>query len=90
MILLVEVYPVSVKEIADYLGTPLKRVERSIELLSKKGLVALEPLPDKTYVTIVSGDFRFSGQETEQLKKIQELLKKRQRQSDDYDGMMYG
>ena len=90
MMLLVEVYPVSVKEIADYLSAPLKRVERSIELLNKKGLIELEPLPDKTYVTIVSGDFSFSGKETEQLKKVQELLKKRQKQSDDYNGMMYG
>lgn len=90
LMLLIEVYPVTVKEMADYLSAPLKRVERSLELLNKKGLIALEPLPDKTYVTIVSGDFSFGGKETEQLKKVQELLKKRQRQSDDYDGMMYG
>lgn len=90
MLLLVEVYPITVDEIADYLKAPKKKVENSIKILAKKGIVALEPLPDKIFVTLASGDFRFTGKETDQLKKVQEKIKKRQKPPEDYDGMMYG
>lgn len=90
LLLLVEVYPITVKEIAEYLHAPKKRVESSLKLLANKGLVTFEPLPDKTFVSLASGDFRFKGKETEQLKKVQDKLKKRQQPYEDYDGMMYG
>ena len=90
LLLLVEVYPITVDEISDYLKAPKKKVENSIKVLTLKGLIALEPLPDKTYVSLTSGDFQFTGRETEQLKKVQEKLKKRQGPIEEYDGMMYG
>jgi predicted transcriptional regulator len=90
LLLLVEVYPITVEEIAQYLKNPKQRVENALKLLAGKGFVALEPLPDKTYVSLASGDFRFKGEKTEQLKKVEEKLKKRQKSYEDYDGMMYG
>lgn len=90
LLLLVEVYPITIEEIAQYLKNPRQRVENSLKLLAGKGLIALEPLPDKTYVSLASGDFQFKGKETDQLKKVQEKLKKRQKEYEDYDGMMYG
>ena len=88
--MLVETYPVTIEEISQYLKAPRQRVENSLKILAAKGIVQLEPLPDKTYVSLASGDFRFKGKETEQLKKVQEKLKKRQKEYEDYDGMMYG
>ena len=90
LLLLVEVYPITVNEIADYLKEPKNRVENSLKVLALKGLIAMEPLPDKTFVSLASGDFQFTGRETEQLKKVQEKLKKRQGPVEEYNGMMYG
>lgn len=92
LLLLLEVYPITVKEVADYLGTSERKVEACIAGLAKKGLVRTEPLPDTTFVSIASGDFSFKGRETEQLKKVREKLEKRKkfRTPDDNSGGMYG
>ena len=92
LLLLVETYPVTVKDIIDYLNASKARVERSIQTLVKKKLIGLEPLPDATYVTIISSDFQFKGKQTDQLKRVQEKLKKRKEWvvPDDDDNPMYG
>ncbi len=92
LLLLVEVYPVTLKDISNYLNVSMKKVEHSIKVLARKGLIGLEPLPDSTYVTLASSDFQFKGKETEQLKKIREKLKKQQEWHlpDDEDNVMYG
>ena len=80
------------EDISTYLGAPKGKVKKSVNLLAKKGIVALEPLPDMTYVKLVSGDFSFKGRETEQLKRVQEKMKKRSEwhTPDDEDNPMYG
>ncbi len=92
LLLCVEVYPVTLKDISNYLNVSMKKVEQSIKILVRKGLIGLEPLPDATYVTIASGDFQFKGKETEQLKKVREKLKKQQdwHLPDDDNNVMYG
>lgn len=92
LLLLVEVYPITAREVADYLGTSERKVDACLKILVKKGLVKLEPLPDTTFVSIASGDFQFKGKETEQLKKVREKLEKRKkfRTPDDNSGGMYG
>ena len=92
LLLAVEVYPLTIKDISNYLNSPIKRVERSIQTLAKKGLIALEPGPDITYVTLASGDFSFKGKETEQLKRVREKMKKRAEWHlpDDDNNVMYG
>jgi predicted transcriptional regulator len=92
LLLLLEVYPITDKEVAEYLGTSQRKVDASIKVLAKKGLVQLEPLPDVNYVTLASGNFSFKGKETEQLKKVREKLEKRKnfRTPDDNSGGMYG
>jgi len=92
LLLLVEVYPITMKEIAEYLGTSERKVEACLKGLVKKGLVRLEPLPDTTFVSIANGDFQFRGRETEQLKKVREKLEKRKkfRTPDEDNSAMYG
>lgn len=92
LLLLLEVYPITEKEIADYLGTSEKKVNASLKVLVKKGLVKLEPLPDTTFVSIASGDFQFKGKETEQLKKVREKMEKRKKVKtpDEDNSAMYG
>ncbi len=92
LLLLVEVYPITDKDIARYLETSQRKVSACLQGLVKKGLVRLEPLPDTNFVTIASGDFQFKGRETEQLKKVQEKMKKRKefKTPDEDNSAMYG
>jgi len=90
LLLLVEVYPITVKEMAEYLGTSERKVEACLKGLAKKGLVRIEPLPDTTFVSIANGDFRFSGRETEQLKKVREKLEKRKKFKTQDENLGYG
>ena len=52
-----------------------------------KGIVRLEPLPDKTYIRLIRQDFSFVGKKR-QRKFIKHSKGKRQK-SKDYDGIMY-
>jgi predicted transcriptional regulator len=92
LLLLVEVYPITDKDIARYLETSQRKVNACLQGLVKKGLVRLEPLPDTNFVTIASGDFQFKGRETEQLKKVQEKMDKRKKfkTPDEDNSAMYG
>ncbi|MBA3045736.1 MAG: hypothetical protein KKH41_09220 [Candidatus Thermoplasmatota archaeon] len=92
ILLLIEVYPITNKDIAEYLGTSTRKVDACLQTLAKKGLVNLEPLPDTNFVTLASNNFQFKGKETEQLKKVQEKLKKRKefKTPDEDNSAMYG
>ncbi len=92
LLLAVEVYPLSIQDICNYLSVSNAKAEKALKILARKGLVGLEPLPDKTFVTIISGDFQFKGRETEQLKRVREKMKKRKdwHTPDNDDNPMYG
>lgn len=90
LLLLMEVYPITSAEITDYLKSKRQKVDRALKKLAGLGLILLEPLAEKTFVTLVSGNFRLKGQKTEQLKDVEEKLKKRKRGKTEYDGMMFG
>lgn len=90
LLLLVEVYPITVKEVAEYIGTSERKVGACLKGLVKKGLVRLEPLPDTTFVSLAGGDFQFKGKETEQLKKVREKLEKRKQFKTQDDNIGYG
>ena len=90
LLLLVEVYPITDRDIAEYLGTSHRKVEACLKVLAKKGLVRLEPLPEVNYVTLASGNFSFRGKETEQLKKVREKMEKRKQFKARDDNQGYG
>lgn len=92
LLLVLEIYPLTLNDIRKYLNTPKQKAEKALQNLARKGLVGLESLPDNTFVTIISGNFRFKGKQTEQLKRVREKLKKRQEWHlpDDEDNVMYG
>jgi predicted transcriptional regulator len=83
-------YPVTVEDINSELHLSNESILRVLNQLQVKGIVQLEPLPDKTYIRLLRMDFKF-------------VTKKRQRkfikhhhtshQEDSYkedDGYMYG
>ncbi len=82
-------YPVTLEEIEHQLNLSHGRILRVLNQLHVKGIVRLEPLPDKVYVRLLRHDFKFVG------KKRQRKFIKRHRshrpfkvKSDD-DDVMY-
>ena len=85
--ILQKTYPITVKEIKNKLNVSIDMVMRSLKKFQMKGIVRLEPLPDKTYVRLLRHDFSFIGK-----KRQRKFIKHRtgkKRQTDDYDGIMY-
>ena len=91
ILLLIETYPVTLKDISNYLDAPKRKVDKAIQLLIRKKLIGLEPLPDNTFVTLISNDFRFTKMNGD-VKRIVEKLKQRQQWTvpDDDNSVMYG
>jgi len=47
-------YPITVAELRDELNLPSGVLERSLKGLMVKGVIALEPLSDKTYIRLLT------------------------------------
>jgi hypothetical protein len=47
-------YPITVAELRDELSLPSGVLERSLKGLMAKGVIALEPLSDKTYIRLLT------------------------------------
>lgn len=52
-------YPITVEELRDELALPSGVLERSLKGLMVKGVVALEPLSDKTYIRLLVPEIVF-------------------------------
>lgn len=52
-------YPITVKELRDELAISPVVLERSLKSLMVKGVIALEPLTDKTYVRLLVPEVLF-------------------------------
>ncbi len=83
-------YPVTVEDIEKELNLSHDRILRVLNQLHVKGIVLLEPLPDKIYVRLLRRDFRFVGKKR-QRKFIKHHRSHRtfQMESDDTDDIMY-
>jgi Mn-dependent DtxR family transcriptional regulator len=88
--ILQKTYPVTIEDIENKLHLSHPRVLRVLNQLHVKGIVLLEPLPDKIYVRLLRSDFKFVG------KKRQRKFVKHHRshqpfkaKSDDDDDIMY-
>jgi len=59
--ILQEKYPITLEVLSKKLHVPKKTVEFELFKLSSKGIVDLEPLPDRTFIRLLRGDIRFIG-----------------------------
>lgn len=85
-----DTYPVTISEVSEQLGLLYGKVRRCLLKLRTKGIVRLEPLPDKTFIRLLRNDFRFIGRKAEQRKFIKRSREKQKQSSkDDYDDIMY-
>jgi predicted ArsR family transcriptional regulator len=81
-----KIYPITVKDLQDELHLSKNSVLRFLNKLKTKGVIQLEPLPDKTYIRLLRNDFSFIGKK-HQRKFIKHSSEKKK--NEEYNGMMY-
>ncbi|RLF52173.1 MAG: transcriptional regulator [Thermoplasmata archaeon] len=54
-------YPITLEEISKKLGISKERTKTELLKLQNRGILVLEPLPDKTFVRLIRFDIRFVG-----------------------------
>ena len=75
-------YPITLSELRTELGISKSILERRIKSLQKRGILALDILPDKTFIRLLRTDFsfvRFSKQQRKALKR--KITKKKPREN---------
>jgi len=86
--LLQKIYPITVDDIKKELNVSKDMVVRSLKKFQMKGIIGLEPLPDKTYVRLLRRDFSFIGKKR-QRKFIKHRTGKKKQKTEEYNGIMY-
>jgi len=86
--LLQKTYPITVKDIKNELNISKDKTIRILKKFQIKGLVKLEPLPDKTYVRLLRSNFSFIGKK-QQRKFVKHSSNNKKQESNEYDGIMY-
>jgi len=81
-------YPASISDLEKKIHVSRKNNVRVLQKLQVKGIVQLEPLPDKTYIRLLRHDFSFIGKKR-QKKFIKHYSGEKKQESKEYDGMMY-
>jgi hypothetical protein len=86
--ILLEVYPITISDLRDELAISEKSLERGIKGLQSRGIIQLEPLPDKVFIRLLRRDFHFIGRKVTQRKPLKRSGKRSK--GKDYDGYAYG
>jgi len=87
--LLQKMYPITTFELTQKLRVSRREIEWVLQKFQVKGIVKLEPLPDKTYVRLLRNDFQFIGPKQQQKIMKQESEKKKEPEEESSDGIMY-
>ncbi|MDH7517249.1 MAG: MarR family transcriptional regulator [Candidatus Thermoplasmatota archaeon] len=86
--ILLKTYPVTVNDLEKILHLPKTTIMRFLQKLQSKGILRLEPLPDKTYIRLLRHDFSFIGKK-HQKKFIKHKTTGKKRTPKNYEGIMY-
>jgi len=86
--LLQKKYPITISDMEKDLQASGQIIVRVLQKLQVKGIVQLEPLPDKTYVRLLRRDFSFIGKKR-QRKFLKHRTGKKRQEPEEYDGIMY-
>lgn len=86
--LLQKTYPITVSDVEKKLHLSRRMIIRVLQKLQVKGIVQLEPLPNKIYIRLIRNDFSFVGKKR-QKKFIKHRSGKKKQEKRDYEGMMY-
>ncbi len=85
--ILQKIYPMTIDELKIKLHLSQQQVIRVLNKLQIKGIVRLEPLPDKTYIRLLRHDFSFVGKKRQ--RKFIKHYRSKTNKLKDYDGIMY-
>lgn len=86
---LLEMYPVTVRDLERELNLRGDVLERTLKALSARGIIEVEPLPDRTFVRLLRRDFSFSGLKPSQRRRVRQHGAKAETPKD-YEGPMFG
>lgn len=84
---LLEVYPITVEELREELSLSEKTLELGLKRLQSRGIITLEPLPDKVYIRLLRRDFHFIGRKVTQRRPIKRSGGRKG--GKEYDGFAY-
>lgn len=83
-----KIYPITVSQLKDKLRVSRRVLLRELEKMQARGIIALEPLPDKIYIRLLRSDFRFIAKKS-QKKFIKRSQKRLERKKEPEDEIMY-
>jgi hypothetical protein len=83
-----KIYPITTWELAQRLHVSRNEVEWVLQKFQVKGIVKLEPLPDKIYVRLLRNDFQFIGSKPQEKIMKQDVVKKKA-VDEEYNDVMY-
>jgi len=86
--ILQKTYPITIKKVSKQIHLSEKQVRWVLNQLQIKGIVKLDPLPDKTFIRLIRHDFRFVGKKR-QRKFIKHHKGPKNQETEEYDGIMY-
>ncbi|MFO7990905.1 MAG: helix-turn-helix domain-containing protein [Thermoplasmata archaeon] len=81
--LLMEGRPVTVEDAARELNISEKKVKRVAKGLASRGIVEMEPLPDKTYLRLKRTDVSFHGTNPSQERAVKHKKSKRKKKKEE-------
>lgn len=86
--LLQKIYPITITDLQKELHVSRQIIIRVLQKFQVKGIVQLEPLPDKTFIRLSRNDFVFVGKKR-QKKFIKHRTGKKKKEPTEYEGMMF-
>ena len=86
--ILQKTYPITISDIEEKLHISREKILRILQKFQVKGIIQLEPLPDKIYIRLKRNDFKFIGKKR-QKKFVKHKSSTKKFNSNQYDGFMY-
>ena len=86
--LLQKTYPITISDIEKKLRVSKKIIIRVLQKFQTRGILRLEPLPDKTFIRLLRNDFKFIGKKR-QRKFIKRYSGKKKQVLKEYDENIY-
>lgn len=85
--ILQKTYPITIVDIKKELHLSEQQILRVLNKLQIKGILKLEPLPDKTYIRLLRHDFSFIAKKRQ--RKFIKHSKDKKQEKNEYNGIMY-
>jgi len=84
-------YPITIKDLSRKMGVSERKTKMELIKLQSRGIVELEPLPDKTFIRLIRFDFVFVGRRRQYrfIKKKKIRMEEEKEEKEEDRGIMY-